>query len=154
MPQNHRVAERFEALADLLEVCGESFFRIRAYRRAAERIRVLPEDIGAVAERGGLTKLDGVGRDLAAKIQELLETGTLALYEQTQQRVPPGLTDFLSLPGLSPRLAHYLFEYLRVRDLDSLEDFIRSHMLRTLEGVDKAVEEEILHGIEARKTSV
>mgnify|MGYP001610575965 CR=1 FL=1 len=153
--KNHQVAGIFRNLANLLEMRGEGIFRIRAYHRAAQLIEGLTEDIGKIALQGGLTQLPGIGKDLAGKIQEIIETGTLALYEEIKNQIPPALLAFLSLPGLQPQMARYLFEELGIRNLEDLEQMVRTHMLRTVPGFGKAVEDEILRGIQTlREASI
>jgi len=146
--KNQQVAAIFEHLANLLEVKGESIFRIRAYHRAAQVMEDLPEDIEDIAARGGLKDLPGIGKDLAGKIQEIIQTGTLTLYEQLKKETPPVLLTFLSLPGLQPVMAWYLFERLGIRSLEDLEQMVRTHMLRTLPEINKEVEDQILHAIQ------
>ena len=145
--KNQQVAVIFKHLANLLEIRGESIFRIRAYRRAAQVIDDLPEDIEAITARGDLKDLPGIGKDLAGKIQEIIQAGTLALYEQVKKETPPVLLSFLSLSGLQPRTAHYLYEGLGIKTLEDLEGMVRSHMLRTLPEINKEVEDQILHAI-------
>ena len=145
--KNQQVAVIFRNIAALLEIKGESLFRVRAYRKAAQVIDELTEDIKAIAARGGLKDIPGIGKDLAAKIQEMVQTGTLPLYEQMKKETPSVLLNFLSLPGLQPRTAHYLYEGLGVKTLEDLEGMVRSHMLRTLPEINKDVENQILQAI-------
>jgi DNA polymerase (family 10) len=147
--KKHEVAAIFRSMASLLEMNGENPYRVRAYRKAAQVIHDLTEDIEDVAAREGLKDLPGIGRDLAAKIQEMIQTGTLALYEQMKKDIPPVLLSFLSLPGLQPRTAHYLYERLGVKTLEDLERMVCSHMLRTIPEINKEVEDQILEGIRA-----
>jgi DNA polymerase (family 10) len=145
--KNQQAAMVFRNVAALLEMKGESLFRVRAYRKAAQVIDELTEEIEAIAARGGLKDLPGIGKDLAAKIQEMIQTGTLSLYEQMKKETPPVLLNFLSLPGLQPRTAHYLYEGLGVKTLEDLEGMVRSHMLRTLPEINKDTENRILQAI-------
>jgi len=151
--KNDGVAGIFRNLANVLEIRGESVFRIRAYRRAAQVVEDLPEDIETVAGCGGLKQLPGIGKDLAGKIQEIVDTGTLSFYEQIKKETPPVLLAFLSLPGIQPTTAQYLFERLGIQSLDDLEQMLRTHMLRILPEINKEVEEGILRGIHAIKES-
>ena len=146
--KNDQVVGIFRNLANLLEMRGENSFRIRAYRRAAEVIEGLSEELETIACRGGLKQLTGIGKDLAGKVQEILKTGTLTLYEEIKKQTPPALLGFLSLPGLQPQMARYLFEQLGIRELEDLEKMVRTHMLRTVPGITKEVEDEILQRIQ------
>jgi DNA polymerase (family 10) len=69
--RNVEIARLFNNIADYLEVKVENPFRIRAYRRAAQAIEGLAEDIAAIAERGTLLELPGIGKDLARKIRDI-----------------------------------------------------------------------------------
>ncbi|MCI0527194.1 MAG: helix-hairpin-helix domain-containing protein [Nitrospira sp.] len=149
--KNQQIAVIFRNLAALLEIRGESLFRIRAYRKASHVVNELTEDIEAIAARGGLKDLPGIGKDLAAKIQEMIQTGTLAQYEEMKKETPPVLLSFLSLPGIQPRTAHYLYEGLGIKTLEDLEGMVRSHMLRTLPEINKEIEGKILEGIQVLK---
>ncbi len=149
--KNQQIAVIFRNLAALLEIRGESLFRVRAYRKASQVVNELTEDIEAIAARSGLKDLPGIGKDLAAKIQEIIQTGTLAQYEEMKKETPPVLLSFLSLPGIQPRTAHYLYEGLGIKTLDDLEGMVRSHMLRTLPEINKEVEDKILEGIQVLK---
>jgi DNA polymerase/3'-5' exonuclease PolX len=71
---NPEVAATFRLLADLLSILGESTYRVIAYRRAAESIEALSEPLTAIRLRGDLQEIPGVGKEIAQKIGELLDT--------------------------------------------------------------------------------
>jgi len=75
--RNADIADIFDRIADYLEIEGENPFKIRAYRNAGRTIQGLgPEVRDLVAGGEELTGLPGIGKELAAKIVEILETGT------------------------------------------------------------------------------
>jgi DNA polymerase (family X) len=78
---NTEVSEKLNLLADLLEIRGESAFRVGAYRRAAEGITRLSEPLEGIRRHGELQSLSGVGGSIALKIEELLDTGTMFQLE-------------------------------------------------------------------------
>ena len=88
-------------MANLLATQRANPYRVRAYRTAAETILSLEEDIADKLKRQELELLPGVGRDLAGKIQEYLETGTIRSYEALKNPLPEEASDWASLPGLS-----------------------------------------------------
>lgn len=101
---NADIAAIFEEIADLLEIEGDNPFRIRAYRNAARTLRDLGREVTSLLETGeDLTELPGIGTDLAAKIQDIVATGTTSLLGKLRKRVPPALTELLHLPGLGPK---------------------------------------------------
>ncbi|OGW39583.1 MAG: DNA polymerase III, partial [Nitrospirae bacterium RBG_13_39_12] len=148
--KNQEIAGIFDDIADLLEIKGENPFRIRAYRRAAQNIQGLAKYVEEMT-RDELLEIPGIGQDLAGKIVEYVKTGRLQSYEDLKKEVPASLSLLLSVPGLGPKTAKLLFEKLKIRDLETLEQFAREHKLSGLPGIKEKAEENILKGIEMLK---
>jgi len=106
--RNLTVAAIFEEIADLLEIKGENPFKIRAYRRGARAIALLPDDVASLAEKGELQSIEGIGKALAAKVEEWLATGKIAYHEALLAEIPRGLIDVMKVPGIGPKLAKRL----------------------------------------------
>ncbi|MCA9466134.1 MAG: DNA polymerase III, partial [Nitrospira sp.] len=85
---NQELAALFSSMAGLLDVRHENPYKVRAYRRAAETIRDLSEEISDLWKRDALQTLPGIGKDLAAKIQEYLTTGRIRAYEELKTPLP------------------------------------------------------------------
>ncbi|MGV2434744.1 MAG UNVERIFIED_CONTAM: hypothetical protein LVT10_07525 [Anaerolineae bacterium] len=83
---NQTVADIFDQCAKMLQIKGESVHRWMAYRRVAEAIRDLPRDLSAMAQDRTLHDIPGVGKVLAEKIEELLNTGQLAFHQELQKK--------------------------------------------------------------------
>lgn len=149
---NKAIARLFSEMADMLSAQRANPYRVKAYRRAAESLLVLEEDVTSLNERGELTRISGIGRDLAAKIEEFLRTGCMTDYRNLQSPLPPEVADWVRLPGLSESLVHYLFGRLGIKSLDDLDSLARSHFLRTLPGFT-ASEDELLAAIEQVRTT-
>jgi DNA polymerase (family 10) len=148
--KNQQIAKIFNEIAELLELKGENVFRIRAYRRAAQNIDGLPKDVTTLSPEE-LEAIPGIGKDLAAKIQEYLSTGKLEKHEELKKEIPEGVLDLLRIPGLGPKKAKQFYDKLKVKSVDELEDAIRKGKLSGLPGVQKKTEENILKGIEQIK---
>jgi DNA polymerase (family 10) len=133
-------------MAELLSTQRANPYRVRAYRRAADAILALEEDITTVARRHELETIEGVGKDLADKINEFLETGTLRSYEELKTPLPAEVKSWVSLPGLSESLVTYLHFRLGLRTLTDLEQLVQSHLLRTMPGFSGS-EESLLRAI-------
>lgn len=148
---NADVAAVFEEMADLLEIEGSNPFRIRAYRNAARTLRDLPRDVGAMLGEGeDLTELPGIGEDLAAKIKEVVETGTAAMLEQHRKKVPKTLTELLRIPGIGPKRVKALYHDLGIRTLDQLQKAAQDGLVRSLHGFGGKTERYILDQLKAR----
>jgi len=146
---NRDIADLFDRVADLLEIKGEIIHRVLSYRRAAESIYDLPRDLAAIAADGTLTDIPGVGKTLAEKIEELLNTGKLQFYEKLTTELPAGLVDVMRVNGVGPKKAKLFWEQLQVSDLTTLEAAAREGKLRGLPKMGEKSEANILLGIEA-----
>jgi len=146
--KNLELAWILEEIGDLLELQGESPFKVRAYRRAARSVELLPEDIETVWRRGELGRIEGVGKAIEAKIDEWLGTGTMTFYEALKQQLPPGLRELTRVPGVGPKMAQLLYRELDIHGLDDLEAACRAGRLRHVRGLGARTEENILRAIE------
>lgn len=149
---NEQLAQVFQSIATLLASQRANPYRIRAYRRAADSILALEEDVALVAQRHELEDIDGIGKDLAGKIREFLETGMIRTYEELKTPLPPDVKSWARLPGLHDALVNYLYVRLGIRTLDDLEQLVSSHLLRTVPGFTGS-EEELLQAIRQQKAS-
>src|SRR5215217_2708078 len=146
---NQQLAALFRSMAELLAAQRANPYRIRAYRRAADSILALEEDITKVGQRQDLEDIEGIGKELAVKIQEFLETGIIRTYEELKTPLPSEVNTWVTLPGLSESLVTYLYFRLGLRTLNDLEQLVRSHMLRTMPGFSGS-EEHLLEAIKQR----
>ena len=143
------LARLFYEMASLLEVNGESRFRVRAYERAAQTLEALTADVETLAARGELTSLPGIGRDLAARIEEYLATGRIAQLDAQRAGLPPGFLTLLELRGLGPKTARALWERLGIDSVDALEEACRSGRVVGVAGVQTRTCANLLASIEA-----
>jgi DNA polymerase (family X) len=143
---NQRIAVIFRAIADLLATQRANPYRVRAYRRAADSLLGLEEDIAEVAGRHALEDIDGIGRELSEKIEEFLRTGAIQAYVALKAPLPDNVKAWCKLPGLSESLVAYLHARLSITTLNDLERLVRSHMLRTVPGFSGS-EETLLDAI-------
>jgi len=145
--KNQQIATIFTEIAELLELKGENVFRIRAYRRAAQNMDGLSRDVAALS-REELESIPGIGKDLAGKIHEYLETGKIAKHEELKQEIPGGVLQLLSVPGLGPKKAKMLFDKLKLTSVEELASAIDQGRLAGLPGIQKKTVENILKGID------
>jgi DNA polymerase (family 10) len=147
---NENIARIFDEMGDLLEIEGANPFRVRAYHNAARTLRELGEDVAdLVARDEDLTKLPGIGKDLAAKIVEILDTGHAGALDTLHQEVPASLEDLLQLPGLGPKRVKALYEQLNITTLPQLEQAARDGHIRRLPGFGVKSEQRLLDALAA-----
>jgi DNA polymerase (family 10) len=132
-------------VANLFEIKGENPFRVRAYRNAARTIQGLSQSVAEMVHAGqDLSELPGVGKDLAGKIAEIVETGTLRLLAELQGELPAGLTDLMKVPGLGPKRVAILYKELGIATLDDLAQAAAQGRIQALEGFGAKTEQRIV----------
>jgi DNA polymerase (family 10) len=146
---NREIADIFKRIGDMMDILGENRFKVIAYRRAAENILALGQDIRAYWQAGTLQEIPGIGPAIADKIDELLTTGRLEFYERLQDQVPPGVVSLLEIPDVGPKTAKLLWDELGLQSVAEVEAAARAGHLRTLKGMGARSEAKILAGIEA-----
>jgi len=148
--KNTEIATVFDNIADLLELKGENRFKIRAYARAAETIRHLPEEMELLHEEGkDFRDIAGIGDAIAAKSVELITTGRLRFFEELKASLPGGIINLMDIPGIGPKTAYKLATELGVGTVDQLEAAIRDGRVAALERMGDKTAANILRAIEA-----
>jgi DNA polymerase (family 10) len=151
---NQSLSRVLQDIADVLEIKGESFFRIRSYRLSAESVGSHGDDVAKMIRRGDdLHAIPGVGEKIAAKLRELVETGRCEYHEELLSEIPRSLLDLLKLPGLGPKGVSLVFRELGVRSAEDLEAAIADGRFRTLPGMKEKKEARIRQGLEARRAA-
>jgi DNA polymerase (family X) len=146
---NRELAETFDKIASLLEIKGEVIYKTLAYRKAAESLRELPEDINVIQREGRLKQIPGVGKAIADKIDELLTTGHMTFLDNLEQEVPPTLVELLEVPDIGPKKIALFWKEAGITNLAQLEEAARSGLLKGLPGVGEKSIARMLAGIEA-----
>ncbi len=144
---NQDVAFILDEIGEMLEIEGETPFKIRAYHRAAHTIRGLSEDINEIYKDNRLQKIPGVGKGIAERIAELIETGKLAYYEELRAHVPPGLLRLMGIPGVGPKKARLFYDKLGITTIEELLRAADEHKLKDLPGMGLKTEENVRRGI-------
>jgi DNA polymerase (family 10) len=147
--KNSDIADVFDRIAEYLEIEGDNPFKIRAYRNASRTIRGLgPELRDMLASGGELTELPGIGKELAAKIVEILETGTAQALEKLRQKVPAGVIEMLQIPNLGPKRVSALYHELKIESLPALKNAVEVGRVRALPGFGAKIEQHIREALD------
>jgi DNA polymerase (family X) len=148
---NVAIARILREIADLLEIKDENPFKIRAYRNAADLASNHPHEFARLDERG-LREIPGIGKDLAARIHEIAQTGDTPYHRELLAEFPPTILDVLRLQGVGPKTVATLYRELGVRNLDDLERAAADGRIRALRGMGAKKEALIVKALEDRKT--
>lgn len=133
--ENLDIARTLTLLADLLEIQGANPFRVRAYRNAVNTVNGLSKPLATMVEEGeDLTELPGIGKNVAAHVVELLDTGIIGRLEEVEAEIPRTLAELVALDGVGPKKAKKLFDDLGVKTVDDLEAELDAGRVQELEG--------------------
>ena len=146
---NREIADIFARCADMLQIRGDNIHRVLSYRRAAETIRALPRDLRVISSEGGLTELKYIGKTIAAKIDEMLDTDELEFYNRLRAEIPEGLVDIMHINGVGPKKAKLFWQQLDITTVDALKIAADNDKLAALPGMGAKSQQKILDGIEA-----
>jgi DNA polymerase (family 10) len=147
---NLAIARILREIADLLEIKDENPFKIRAYRNAGDIAANHPHELSQLDETG-LREIPGIGKDLAARIREIAQTGDAEFHRELIGEFPPTILDLLNLQGVGPKTVATLYRELGVRTLDDLEAAAKDGRIRALKGMGAKKEALILKALEERK---
>ncbi len=147
---NLGVARILREIADLLEIKNDNPFKIRAYRNGADIVANHPHAVASL-DATGLREIPGIGKDLAARIREIADTGGAEFHRELVAKFPPSVLDLLHLQGVGPKTVATLYRELDVRTLDDLERAAADGRIRGLRGMGAKKEALILKALEERK---
>jgi len=150
MPIHNSDVERmFNELADLLDIEGANPFRVRAYRNGARAISGLTRSVSDLVQEGeDLSRYQGIGKDLAQKIKEAVETGRLQSLDEAKERVDPALRTLMNIQGLGPKRIKALHEKLGITSAEGLRKAAQEGRIKSLSGFGAKTEQSILEELE------
>jgi len=147
---NEHIAELFENMGSLLEMKGDTIFKIRAYQRAARTIEQLSSPLAQAVENGeDLTKIPGVGKAISEKIVEFIGTGQVAAYQRLLEELPPGVLDLKDIPGIGPKTAVAIGVELGISTVEGVAEAAADGRLAGLPRMGQKAADSILRHIEA-----
>lgn len=147
--ENEAIARVLEEVADLLEIRNENPFRVRAYRNAARTVETQTTPIRRLIEDGAdLTELQGIGKEMASHLRELVTEGRLTFREQLLEEVPLSLLELMRLPGVGPKKANRFWKALGITTIEELETAAKAGFLAEIPGFGAKSTEKLLAGIQ------
>lgn len=140
-------------IALILEIKGENAFKIRAYKNGSEIIENYGDDIIQITKDGKLGELKGIGKALASKIEEIVETGKLTYLDELKLEFPDTFFDLFEISNLGPKKIKKLYDNLQIDSIDKLEASCKNNEISKISGFGKKSVEAILESISFRKSN-
>jgi len=147
--ENKTISRTLRLFSQLMELNDENPFKIRSVANAAFKIDKLPFPI-AKKPFEEIDKIDGIGKSIAAKIIELLETGTIQELENSLQQIPPGVVEMLSIKGIGAKKVGIIWHDLKIENVGELYYACNENRLIEAKGFGLKTQEEIKQKIEFR----
>jgi DNA polymerase (family X) len=144
---NHRIADRLDAFASLLELTDANAYTVRAYRRAAEMIRAAAVPVAELVRSGRARELRGIGPGIEARLRELVETGEIAELAELERELAPGLVGLGRYLGLGAKRSVEIARALGVRTPDELREAAAAGRLRSVPGIGPKTEARLLEAL-------
>ncbi len=145
--ENVAIARVLAEIGDLLEIRGDNPFKVRAYRNAAQVVRDAGERVAALSP-ADVRALPGIGKDIAARIAELVDTGGSTFHRELAAEFPAGLLDVLRLQGVGPKTAALLYKTLGIGSIEDLTKALDSGAVRSVKGMGPGKEASLRKAIE------
>src|SRR3989440_12559662 len=144
----NQIAAIFEEVAVLLALKEDSNpFEGRAYENAARAINALDGDIEQLVRTGKLKGIPALGSTIIKRIEELVNTGHMAFYEELQATIPPIKLEMMRIPGVGPKKINAIYNELHVNSIAELEQACREDKVAHLPGFGKNTQDNFLQGI-------
>jgi DNA polymerase (family 10) len=151
--KNFEISYILSDIADMLEISGENYFKVQAYRKAARAVKKLNVEMQDFIVKSSPKEIDGIGEVISEKILDILSTGTCRCYEDFKERFPRVLLDMLKISGLGAKRIKVIYDALKISSIDELEKAAKNNLIRILPGMGAKTELSILKGIKMIKNS-
>ncbi len=151
--KNQEVANILYEIADFLDM-DDTPFRPLAYKKAANSLENLEEDIETIYKRGGtkeLEKISGIGEHIALRIEEYLKKGKIGYLQELRKKIPVDIENLTMIEGMGPKTVKTLYQELNIKNLKDLEKAAKEHRIAPLFGFGEKTQQNILEGIEFLK---
>src|SRR5687767_8129626 len=145
------IADVLEKIATLLELKGENPFKIRAYTNAARSLETWGGNVADLGNEETLEKIPGIGKAIAAKIKELVETGGLKFFDDLRGEFPADILELFTVPGLGAKKIKALHEKLQVSSIAQLHEACVAGRVAELPGFGKTTQEKLCKSIDERQ---
>jgi DNA polymerase (family X) len=142
---NADIARVFSTLATMLEIDGANPFRVRAYREGARVLDARTEPV-APLDPAALTAIPGIGKDLAAKIRDLIERGTTPLWEEMRAKIPLEAVALTELQGMGPKRVATLLSR-GITNREKLQAAAQAGEIKGLPGFGATTEKNLLKAL-------
>ncbi|HUT80391.1 MAG TPA: DNA polymerase/3'-5' exonuclease PolX [Candidatus Bathyarchaeia archaeon] len=150
--KNDLVINLLTNVGDILEILGESVYKIRAYRKAVEALKEITEDVENLVKEKKIEDVPGIGEAIGGKIKEIVETGKLYYLDKLLKQIPLEVTSLMKIEGIGGKTAGRLYHELGIKSIKGLEEAIGNGLLLSLPGFTEAKVAKIANALKSVKS--
>jgi DNA polymerase (family 10) len=150
--ENKPIARTLRLLSQLMELHEVNPFKIRSIANAAFKVDKLPFPVAGKSFEE-LEKVDGIGKSIASKIIEILNTGTMAELQDLLAATPEGVVEMMGIKGIGPKKVAIIWRDLGIENTGELYYACNENRLIEAKGFGLKTQEEIRKAIEFRMAS-
>ncbi|HRH04011.1 MAG TPA: PHP domain-containing protein [Bacteroidia bacterium] len=149
---NEEIADALKLTAQLMELHNENQFKVKSLLAASFRIDKLDRELEQVPFEE-LESIDGIGKSLASKIQELNTIGTTKELQALLEKTPIGVIEMLGIKGIGPKKVQLLWKQLELETVGELLYACNENRLVDLKGFGEKTQELVRKAIEYKLAS-
>ncbi len=150
--ENKKIASHLKLLSQLMELHHHNPFKIKSIANSYFKIDKLPFKL-AEKTLAEIEAIDGIGKSLAAKIWELLQSNTLQELEDLITQTPPGVIEMLAIKGIGPKKIDIIWNVLAIDTIGELYYACNENRLIEAKGFGLKTQEDIKLAIEFKMAS-
>ncbi len=143
MSQNAQVASMLRQIAVLLDEQGVPF-KPNAYRKAAQVVEDLGQDVATFKDEKALMELPGIGEAIAGKIREYIRTGHMHFLDQLLAEQGGLPAELMAIEDLGPKRIRQFQKELGIQTVADLIKAAEEGKLRSLPRMSELLEQKIL----------
>lgn len=139
---NKEVIRQLRLASSLMELHNENVFKIRSYQNAIVALERFAEPLAGM-EQKQIAALEGVGKSLAASIEEILHSGSFPQLNELLEQTPEGVVAMLDIKGLGPKKIRQIWQELGIENADALLTACQEDALCKVKGFGAKTQESI-----------
>lgn len=144
---NSEIADNLKLTANLLELLDDNPFKIKSLLNASFKVDKLEADLQLLTHQE-IEKVEGIGKSIAAKINELNQTGTTVELQELFTKVPAGVIQMMDIKGVGPKKVATLWKNLGIESPGELLYACNENRLVELKGFGEKTQAAIKKSIE------
>jgi DNA polymerase (family 10) len=147
------IAKMLKLTAQLMELHEENPFKIKSIANAAYKLDKTDIDLqGKTLQE--LEKIEGIGKGIAAKINEMQTTDCLKELDEMTAKTPAGVIDMLGVKGIGPKKVGQLWRELEIESIGELLYACNENRLIILKGFGAKTQEQVKKQIEFFQSNI